>query len=189
MAPISSRGLAYGFSIAKAHWLSKCKPQHAFFGGLASLSKYHHYLRIKKGTCNHVRPVGHLHPHPHPPAPIRGLMNTAAPREEQVELPGFGKPIPDKWSSSKAFPHPLADGRLLESKGVTLRERRMLDFIGSISDKPEWDRKVFDEAVIAKWRGEAMSRPTVEDNDVYMSETMLENVSVAPSFRYMASAT
>lgn len=47
------------------------------------------------------------------------------------------------------FPHAIADDTACE--GVTLREQRMLDFVNGISDKPEWERKVFDEDIIAKW--------------------------------------
>ncbi|KAJ4380321.1 hypothetical protein N0V86_004632 [Didymella sp. IMI 355093] len=38
---------------------------------------------------------------------------------------------------------------------TTIRERCMLFFIDSISDKPEWTRKVHDEEIVSKWRQEA----------------------------------
>ncbi|KAF1929857.1 uncharacterized protein M421DRAFT_60135 [Didymella exigua CBS 183.55] len=37
---------------------------------------------------------------------------------------------------------------------TTIRERCMLSFIDSISDKPEWTRKVHDEEIVSKWRQE-----------------------------------
>lgn len=38
---------------------------------------------------------------------------------------------------------------------MTIRERCMLFFIDSISDKPEWTRKVHDVEIVSKWRQEA----------------------------------
>lgn len=96
----------------------------------------------------------------------------------RVKLPGFGLPRNIGWASDDAkFPHALEmEGRGELSKGVFLRERRMLDFMGSITDKPEWERKVFDEEIVAKWRAEAKAVPNVEDNDVFMSDGMFDNV-------------
>ena len=51
----------------------------------------------------------------------------------------------------------------------------MLDFINKITDKPEWERKVFDEAIVAKWRGEACVW-NADLNDHYLSSTMFDNV-------------
>lgn len=53
----------------------------------------------------------------------------------------------------------------------------MLDFMNTITDKPEWDRKVLDETIVAKWKEEAMKMPHVQDDDVYMTDMMFENAS------------
>lgn len=39
---------------------------------------------------------------------------------------------------------------------LTVRERSMLCLMLALKDKPEWDRKVFDDTIVAKWRKEAM---------------------------------
>ena len=69
---------------------------------------------------------------------------------------------------------PNLGSRFLSSHWGVLTPRG--SFISTISDKPEWDRKVFDDAIVAKWREEAMNMPRVDDDDVYMSERMFENV-------------
>ena len=97
-------------------------------------------------------------------------------------LPGFGLPVdhmPGKYVRSRntpytRFPHAIADN--VASDGVTVRERRMLQFIDQISDKPEWERKVFDEEIVGKWRAEA-GREDEEIGDVVLSEEMFEYVS------------
>ncbi|KLT40052.1 hypothetical protein CC85DRAFT_278473 [Cutaneotrichosporon oleaginosum] len=40
------------------------------------------------------------------------------------------------------------------SNTITVRERAMLMFINSVTDKPEWARKVHDETIVAKWKAE-----------------------------------
>ena len=101
---------------------------------------------------------------------------------ERNVLPGFGLPVRflPEWtrpSESKKpavrFPHAISD--VVASSGVTIRERRMLQFIDSISDKPEWDRKVFEDEIVGEWKVEACRR--VEDlDDDYLSEKMFEFV-------------
>lgn len=39
---------------------------------------------------------------------------------------------------------------------LTVRERTMLALMGALKNKSNWDRKVFDEEIVAKWRQEAM---------------------------------
>jgi len=98
----------------------------------------------------------------------------------RTQLPGFGLPIDHlpKWtrdsSTSKRFPHAIAD--FFASAGVSLRERRMLAFINKISDKPEWERKVFDEEIVSKWRAEGVVR-SEELGDLVLSEKMFDFVS------------
>ncbi|TPX16400.1 uncharacterized protein E0L32_004049 [Thyridium curvatum] len=106
----------------------------------------------------------------------------AGPSAERVSLPGFGLPADHDPNCVKAFPHAIGDMSVLQSLGVSYRERRMMAFIGSITDKPEWERKVFDESIVAKWKEEAMSMtaPTEDDNfddqdDVFLSEKMFQN--------------
>ncbi|ORY01046.1 hypothetical protein BCR34DRAFT_522221 [Clohesyomyces aquaticus] len=97
--------------------------------------------------------------------------------EPRVKLPGFGHPVADMdvdgWDELR-FLHAIENNPC--SDGITLRERRMLEFMTQISDKPEWSRKVFDEAIVAKWKEEAVRwDETIPGNgDLWLSETMFE---------------
>lgn len=101
--------------------------------------------------------------------------------EERIKLPGFGLDLThfprsplDRDGNRLRFPHVIADD--WTSGGVTVRERRMLGFINDITDKPGWEREVFDQAITAQWRAEACVWR--EDlNDVFLSSAMFDYVS------------
>ncbi|PYH93370.1 hypothetical protein BO71DRAFT_381653 [Aspergillus ellipticus CBS 707.79] len=102
--------------------------------------------------------------------------------QDRIELPGFGQlldvdlPIIEKRDNEfkgqrRRFPHAIRD--TCHSGGVSVRERRMLEFIDQITDKPEWDRKVFDENIVNKWQKEAcVHREDLKDE--YHSAAMFE---------------
>lgn len=46
---------------------------------------------------------------------------------------------------------------------LTARELAMLQLTESITDKPGWDRKIFDDAIVAKWHAEAMALPLISE--------------------------
>jgi hypothetical protein len=90
------------------------------------------------------------------------------------QFPGFGLPV-DHEGDGDLFP--LAIGsEPWASMGVTLREKRMLDFINKITDKPDWEVKVFDEDIVARWRVEADVRPDELEGDVLLSQQMFDFV-------------
>ncbi|KAI0455134.1 hypothetical protein F5B21DRAFT_514247 [Xylaria acuta] len=96
-----------------------------------------------------------------------------------LKLPGFGMPLNQLPElGEEYFMHALWHGWRFESAGLKLREVRMMEFMNQITDKPEWERKVFDEEIVNRWREEAMG-PRVEemnlDGDVYMTEKMFDN--------------
>ena len=35
----------------------------------------------------------------------------------------------------------------------------MMKMMNLLTEKPEWDRKVFDDDILAKWRSESLSQP------------------------------
>ncbi|KAI3338434.1 hypothetical protein F4824DRAFT_80710 [Ustulina deusta] len=98
----------------------------------------------------------------------------------RLELPGFGKPLTQlsQQREGKYFMHALWDAWRFESAGLKLREVRMMEFMNQITDKPEWDRKVFDEEIVNTWRKEAMGPGAQQmdlDGDVYMTQKMFDN--------------
>ncbi|KAF2687654.1 hypothetical protein K458DRAFT_331850 [Lentithecium fluviatile CBS 122367] len=94
-------------------------------------------------------------------------------------VPGFGLPVYHygKWNRQHGgdrLPHAISDW--FTSRGITLRERRMLEFISQITDKPNWARKVFDEKIVAKWKEEAVrwDESIPDSGDWWLSEKMFE---------------
>ncbi|KAK8112059.1 uncharacterized protein PG998_008516 [Apiospora kogelbergensis] len=49
----------------------------------------------------------------------------------------------------------------------------MLDFVNQITDKPDWQKKVFDDAIVQKWKAEGVRFDQALD-DFYLSEKMFE---------------
>lgn len=111
--------------------------------------------------------------------------------QARITLPGFGLPLDDllRWArddNKERFPHAISD--YFATDGLTVRERRMLDFINKITDKPEWDSKVFDDDIVSKWRTEAC-RYDESLGDEYLSNAMFNYVSEATHCRSTASNT
>ncbi|KAK3989607.1 hypothetical protein QBC44DRAFT_82527 [Cladorrhinum sp. PSN332] len=86
------------------------------------------------------------------------------------QFPGFGLPV--EHFAGRCFPHAVA--KSWGSQGVTLRELRMMGFINQITDKPNWEDKVFDDEIVSRWRAEAEGHGLLSDNDVYMSKQMFD---------------
>lgn len=42
-------------------------------------------------------------------------------------------------------------------RALTIRERAMINMMSDIMEKIDWDRKIFDDAIVAKWRSTAVS--------------------------------
>lgn len=70
--------------------------------------------------------------------PAKSVNAQTTSGKERIELPGFGLPLhalPD-WDKGdkdwERYPHAIVDQ--LGSDGVTVRERRMLEFICQITD-------------------------------------------------------
>ena len=90
-----------------------------------------------------------------------------------IKLPGFGLPVNDTGPIDR-FPNAIQNWA---GHPITVRERTMMAIMNSITDKPEWSRKVFDESIARKWRQEAM-----EDENWDVTEKMLDWVSTSLVF-------
>jgi hypothetical protein len=86
-----------------------------------------------------------------------------------LKVPGFGLPINHTLEWGKCFPNAIMGW---PGTALTLRELTMLQLMNSITEKPEWDRKVFDANLIQKWGQEATD---TEGMDV--TDRMLDYVS------------
>ncbi|KAF7622464.1 hypothetical protein F9C07_8482 [Aspergillus flavus] len=82
----------------------------------------------------------------------------------EVKLPGFGFPL-DYHNEFIQIYHlhilQQEDVQLIE-KWCTYREILIMRVMNDITDEPEWNRKVFDEAISAKWR----SKIVASDKDI-----------------------
>ncbi|KAF9469550.1 hypothetical protein BDZ94DRAFT_1180725 [Collybia nuda] len=96
----------------------------------------------------------------------------------RFNLPGFGSPlnfipVNPKDAVDSLFQNAL-NALHLESGSVklpltTLREFTMLDLMNQMTDKPDWNLKIFDDSITSKWRAEALA---AEGRDV--TEKMLD---------------
>ncbi|TFK70985.1 hypothetical protein BDN72DRAFT_491378 [Pluteus cervinus] len=76
--------------------------------------------------------------------------------ENRVLLPGLGLPLVlDDAQKKKLFPTAL-DDPLTYLPLTALREFTMMRLMDLVTDKPDWDRKVNDPEIVAKWRAEAL---------------------------------
>lgn len=78
------------------------------------------------------------------------------------QYPGVNLPIgPDYVPHDKRvpiYPIGLPSARAANSDILPVREVAMMMLMDNLTDKPNWHEKVFDEAIVAKWRHEAMTQ-------------------------------
>lgn len=78
------------------------------------------------------------------------------------QYPGVNLPIgpeyPDRDEREQIYPIGLPDSRAADSDILPVREVAMMMLMDNLTDKPNWHEKVFDEAIVAKWRHEAMTQ-------------------------------
>lgn len=87
--------------------------------------------------------------------PAKRLSRQSKRGTDLPQLPGFGLPY-DDWGEDPAdYAKSLSAVMSWAHDVTTTRERCMLFFIDSISDKPDWTRKVHDENIVTRWRQEA----------------------------------
>ena len=86
------------------------------------------------------------------------------------KYPGFGLPV--NYQPPEHFPNACLDW---SGTPLTVRERTMMALMDQITDKPNWDQKVFDQNITSKWRGEA------RESGLDVSEKMYEWVSKFPT--------
>jgi hypothetical protein len=81
------------------------------------------------------------------------------------DYPGLGLPIrKEDWELS-GFPNGAEYGDATDSDLLYVREVAMMDVMEKLTDKPDWNKKVFDETIITKWGSEALAIP---DYDLYL---------------------
>jgi Protein of unknown function (DUF4246) len=80
----------------------------------------------------------------------------------QLKVPGFGLPIDFELEhnyqkdSGTYFRHGIND---FHGDRFTVRELSMLQFMETITEKPDWYKKVFDDTIVKKWKDEIFAQP------------------------------
>ncbi|KAH6684976.1 hypothetical protein F5X68DRAFT_21397 [Plectosphaerella plurivora] len=83
---------------------------------------------------------------------------------KSLNLPGYGKPLEEtnsEWQhENRRFPSLLTDE--FNGPTLTIREFFMLWCVEQITNKPNWNTKVFDDEILAKWKVEVDQAPWKE---------------------------
>jgi hypothetical protein len=87
--------------------------------------------------------------------PAKGLSRQCRRNTDLLQLPGFGLPYDDWGEDPEEYAQSISAVMNWAHDVTTIRERCMLCFIDSISDKPDWTRKVHDEKIVSRWKQEA----------------------------------
>ncbi|KAL3461167.1 hypothetical protein BJX64DRAFT_289546 [Aspergillus heterothallicus] len=99
-------------------------------------------------------------------ARTRLLSSVASPPQSQLEMPGFNVPLNSEARENAIQGHPEGFRNALDPRHVdggyvdqlvTHREILMMRAMNAITDKPDWDKKVCDNAITAKWRAELLN--------------------------------
>ena len=79
-----------------------------------------------------------------------------------LRVPGFGGiPIGLEIDAPRRFAHGLNDW--VQPLRLTAREIAMLRVMEALTDKPDWDTKIFDENIVSRWRFEALRLDCLSD--------------------------
>ncbi|RDB21416.1 hypothetical protein Hypma_011642 [Hypsizygus marmoreus] len=84
----------------------------------------------------------------------------------RIQLPGFGLPLDHLCSirdedrvlfRNALNTHDVCGRDIIQLPLITVRELTMLHLMNSLTDKVDWHKKVFDEAITSKWKTEILS--------------------------------
>lgn len=111
----------------------------------------------------HTRPMSY-HPFYQGPRTLNlPLIHPAVPK--MPDYPGLGLPLrhnPDDFHHYPIGAHGSCHGS--KSDLLPVRELAMMSVMESLTDKEDWHKKVFDDAVVSKWREEALAIPDEQFN-------------------------
>ena len=83
---------------------------------------------------------------------------------ERLELLGVNKSLNDipktplHHNPNGTFTRARCPNAIVDWGGrpLTLREKAMMRLMGELMEKPDWERKVYEEDIVAKWQSEAV---------------------------------
>lgn len=77
---------------------------------------------------------------------------------DNMHLPGIDLPLKQE---SPLFTEGQKGNWREVALPLTVRERVMIALMAVLKDKPDWERKVFDEVIVGRWRQEALAETSV----------------------------
>ncbi|KAF2007253.1 hypothetical protein P154DRAFT_614663 [Amniculicola lignicola CBS 123094] len=84
--------------------------------------------------------------------------------DEPMVVPGFrGCPVDFEYyfMNRERFAHGANDWT--QWQRLTVRELAMLSLMNTLTDKPNWNQKIFNEEIVRKWRKEALDMPLISE--------------------------
>ena len=98
---------------------------------------------------------------------------------DNMQLPGIGLPL----NQHSALPLEGRRGYWYErALPLTVRERVMIAIMAALKDKPDWERKVFNELIVDRWRAEALAASsTMQAQDQASEVATIEDEQTQPS--------
>ncbi|OAR05697.1 hypothetical protein LLEC1_07610, partial [Akanthomyces lecanii] len=153
-------------------------------------------------SVKHPPPARQLSPSP--PLPLQGIEPGTPPHTGKIRLRGYGMSIAHRYPGQKdvEFPVLVADREAgWKAHTLLIREYCMLEAIESLTNKPEWWRKIRDPEIAAKWRAEMLTinwdefhehadfTPNMADaciEELLLKADMYEQTGLIPVFDYSA---
>jgi len=89
-------------------------------------------------------------------------MPHAKPPPRTDKYPGFGLPLRHRNDHGSDDFYPIGahgSNYAATSEPISVREVAMMDIMEKLTDKPDWQKKVFNEQIITKWGNEALAIP------------------------------
>ena len=81
--------------------------------------------------------------------------------DKPLLVPGLGVDIDYQQPDKKRFSHGMSDW--MQDSRLTARELSMLRLMDALTDKPDWNKKVFDDETVEKWHLEASEMPLISE--------------------------
>jgi hypothetical protein len=108
----------------------------------------------------------------------------------QHQYPGVGLPLrylkQDGWSGTDFYRLGSFEGATdCTSDLLPIREVAMMLLMDRLTDKPNWHEKVFNDAIVTKWRDEAL---TQDEDDVYDNIVQGKNIPMPGRSRIITPA-
>jgi hypothetical protein len=101
----------------------------------------------------------------------------AKPPPRTDKYPGFGLPLRHRNDHGSDDFYPIGahgSNYAAKSEPISVRELAMMDVMEKLTDKPDWQKKVFNEQIITKWGNEALAIP----------DEHLWNLAVSGKYQY-----